>query len=64
MDTAIAIRTMVFKDGVVYFQAGGGIVYDSVEEEEYQETVNKLGANIRAIDEAESKTLTLILTHH
>lgn len=53
MDTAIAIRTMVFKDGVVYFQAGGGIVYDSVEEEEYIETINKLGANVKAIDEAE-----------
>lgn len=54
MDTAIAIRTMVFKDGIVYFQAGGGIVYDSVEEEEYMETINKLGANVKAIDEAES----------
>lgn len=57
MDTAIAIRTMVFKDGVVYFQAGGGIVYDSVEEEEYVETLNKLGANLKAIDEAESELL-------
>jgi anthranilate synthase component I len=54
MDTAIAIRTMLFKDGVVYFQAGGGIVYDSVEEEEYLETVNKLASNVKAIDEAES----------
>jgi anthranilate synthase component 1 len=54
MDTAIAIRTMVFKDGTVYFQAGGGIVFDSVEEEEYVESVNKLGANVKAIDEAES----------
>lgn len=53
MDTAIAIRTMVFKDGVVYFQAGGGIVYDSVEEDEYIETINKLSANVKAIDEAE-----------
>ena len=55
MDTAIAIRTMVFKDGIVYFQAGGGIVYDSVEEDEYIETINKLGANVKAIDEAESE---------
>jgi hypothetical protein len=54
MDTAIAIRTMVFKDGIVYFQAGGGIVYDSVEEDEYIETINKLSANVKAIDEAES----------
>lgn len=53
MDTAIAIRTMVFKDGIVYFQAGGGIVYDSVEEEEYVETINKLASSVKAIDEAE-----------
>ncbi|EJU05727.1 anthranilate synthase component [Dacryopinax primogenitus] len=53
MDTCIAIRTMTFKDGVVYFQAGGGIVYDSVEEDEYIETLNKLRANVKAIEEAE-----------
>jgi len=53
MDTCIAIRTMTFKDGAVYLQAGGGIVYDSVEEEEYVETLNKLKANIRTIDLAE-----------
>jgi anthranilate synthase component 1 len=57
MDTCIAIRTMLFKDGVVYMQAGGGIVYDSVEEEEYVETINKLGGNVRAIEQAESKYL-------
>lgn len=55
MDTCIAIRTMTFKDGVVYFQAGGGIVSDSVEEEEYVETLNKLQGNIRALDAAESE---------
>jgi len=55
MDTCIAIRTMVFKDGVAYLQAGGGIVYDSVEEDEYQETINKLGGNVRALEQAESK---------
>lgn len=53
MDTCIAIRTMVFKDRVAYLQAGGGIVFDSVEEEEYVETVNKLGGNVRALEEAE-----------
>lgn len=53
MDTCIAIRTMLFKDGVVYLQAGGGIVYDSVEEEEYVETINKLGGNVKAIEQAE-----------
>ncbi|KDR81813.1 hypothetical protein GALMADRAFT_240040 [Galerina marginata CBS 339.88] len=53
MDTCIAIRTMTFKDGVAYLQAGGGIVFDSVEEEEYMETINKLGSNVRALEEAE-----------
>ncbi len=42
MDVCIAIRTMTFKDGYAYLQAGGGIVYDSVEEDEYVETINKL----------------------
>ncbi|KAF9227864.1 anthranilate synthase component [Gyrodon lividus] len=53
MDTCIAIRTMTFKDGIAYLQAGGGIVFDSVEEEEYTETINKLGGNVRALTEAE-----------
>lgn len=57
MDTCIAIRTMVFKNGDAYLQAGGGIVFDSVEEDEYIETINKLGANSRALDEAESGSL-------
>jgi anthranilate synthase component 1 len=60
MDTCIAIRTMTFKDGVAYLQAGGGIVFDSVEEEEYVETINKLGGNLRALTEAESKRVTCI----
>ena len=55
MDVCIAIRTMVFKDGVAYLQAGGGIVFDSVEEDEYIETINKLKGNIRAIETAERK---------
>jgi anthranilate synthase component 1 len=53
LDTCIAIRTMLVKDGVVYFQAGGGIVYDSEPEAEYIETVNKMGAVMRALDQAE-----------
>jgi anthranilate synthase component 1 len=53
MDMAIAIRTMLFKNQTVFFQAGGGIVFDSVEEDEYTETVNKLGGNVRAVKEAE-----------
>lgn len=56
MDTCIAIRTMVFKDGAAYLQAGGGIVFDSVEEDEFIETVNKLGGNVRAVEAAERKS--------
>ena len=55
MDTCIALRTMVVKDGVAYLQAGGGIVFDSVEYDEWIETMNKLGANIRTIEEAEKR---------
>ena len=54
MDTAITIRTMVLKDGIAYIQAGGGIVYDSVPENEYYETLHKAQALMRAIEEAES----------
>ncbi|MCX6024448.1 MAG: anthranilate synthase component I [Chloroflexi bacterium] len=53
LDTAIALRTMVVKDGIAYVQAGGGIVYDSQPDPEYWETVNKSMALRRAIDEAE-----------
>ncbi|SHE41656.1 anthranilate synthase component 1 [Caldanaerobius fijiensis DSM 17918] len=41
MDMCIAIRTIIFKDGKAYIQSGAGIVYDSVPETEYQETLNK-----------------------
>ena len=54
MDTAITIRTIVFKDGVAYVQAGGGIVADSDPQSEYQETLHKAGALLKAIDEAEN----------
>lgn len=55
MDTCIAIRTMTFKNGIAYLQAGGGIVFDSVEEDEFIETINKLMGNVRAIESAERK---------
>jgi anthranilate synthase component 1 len=42
MDFALAIRTMILKDGMAYIQAGAGIVYDSNPEMEYEETINKL----------------------
>ena len=53
-DTAITIRTLVVKDGIAYVQAGGGIVADSVPETEYEETVNKARAGLRAIEIAEA----------
>jgi anthranilate synthase component 1 len=42
MDFALAIRTMIIKEGTAYIQAGAGIVYDSNSESEYEETLNKL----------------------
>ena len=55
MDTALILRTGIYKDGVMYVQAGGGIVADSVPEDEYQETRHKAGALLRAIELAEGK---------
>jgi anthranilate synthase component I len=55
MDTCIAIRSLTIKNGVAYAQAGGGIVADSTPEDEYRETENKLGATLRALEEAESR---------
>ena len=57
MDTCIALRTMLLKDGIAYLQAGGGIVYDSDEHDEWIETMNKLGANMRCIEVAEKEYL-------
>jgi anthranilate synthase component 1 len=48
MDTAIAIRTAVIKDQVLYIQAGGGVVADSIPRLEYQESMNKARAMFRA----------------
>jgi len=53
LDTAIAIRTCVYRDGVVSVQAGGGIVADSVPDLEHEETMNKARAVLKAIDVAE-----------
>lgn len=52
MDTCIVLRTAVVKDGVMYAQAGAGIVYDSLPENEQQECINKAKALIRAAEEA------------
>jgi anthranilate synthase component 1 len=53
MDTAIALRTMVVKDGVVSMQAGGGIVADSTPEGEFAESLHKMRGPLRAIELAE-----------
>ncbi len=50
MDMAIAIRTAVIKDRVLYVQAGAGIVADSVPETEWEETQNKARAIVRAVE--------------
>jgi len=63
MDMAIAIRTMVVKNGIAYTQAGSGIVYDSVPEREYEETMNKARALLKAIDQAEKSGLILEGSH-
>src|SRR5690606_25138411 len=54
LDTAIAIRTAIVKDGLVHVQAGGGIVADSTAEAEWQETLNKSRALFRAAAMAEA----------
>ncbi len=52
MDTCIALRTALIKDGVMVVQAGGGVVADSDPEAEYQESRNKAKALLRAAEEA------------
>jgi anthranilate synthase component 1 len=52
LDTCIALRTAVLKDGVLHVQAGGGVVADSDPETEYQETMNKAAALFRAAEQA------------
>jgi anthranilate synthase component 1 len=52
MDSCIALRTAVVKDGTMYVQAGGGIVADSDPEAEFQESCNKARALLRAAEEA------------
>jgi anthranilate synthase component 1 len=53
MDTAIALRTMIVKDGVVSMQAGGGVVADSTPEGEFAESLHKMRGPLRAIELAE-----------
>ncbi len=58
MDICIALRTGVVKDGALYIQAGGGVVYDSQPEAEFTETVNKSRALLQAARDA-----ALFVTH-
>lgn len=53
LDSCIAIRTIMMRDGYASVQAGAGLVADSVPEREYEETVNKARALVRAIEMAE-----------
>ena len=54
LDCCITIRTALLKDGKAYVQAGGGWVNDSTPEAEYQETVNKAKAMLKAVALAEN----------
>ena len=53
LDTCIAIRTLELRDDIAYVQAGAGIVADSIPEKEYEETINKARALVKAIEIAE-----------
>jgi anthranilate synthase component 1 len=55
LDSCIALRTMVIKNGVAHIQAGGGIVADSTPAGEYQESVNKSRALLAALETAERR---------
>src|SRR3712207_8791758 len=59
LDTGITLRTALLKDGVAYFQAGGGVVADSVPSLEHEETCNKAGAVRRALEGAQRRELGL-----
>lgn len=63
MDTAIAIRTAVIKNGELHIQAGAGVVYDSVPELEWKETMNKGRAIFRAVALAEAGLDTAAVKH-
>jgi anthranilate synthase component 1 len=54
MDTCIILRTMVLAGGKAHVQAGGGVVADSVPQREYEETINKAKALLRAVEAAEA----------
>jgi anthranilate synthase component 1 len=55
MDTCIALRTLVLQGKTAFVQAGGGVVFDSVPSDEYEETVNKARGLLKAIEIAETQ---------
>lgn len=63
LDTAIAIRTAVVKDGVAHIQAGAGIVADSVPQLEYEETQHKAAAVVRAVRAASGMRTPVTRVH-
>jgi len=56
LNSCIAIRTIMARDGTAYLQAGAGIVADSVPAREYEESMNKVGALLKAIEMAEGRS--------
>jgi anthranilate synthase component 1 len=54
MDTCIALRTIVWRNGTFDVQAGAGVVADSVPAAEYEETMNKAKAMLKAVEIAEA----------
>jgi anthranilate synthase component I len=59
LDTCITLRTALLKEGIAYFQAGGGVVADSVPSQEHEETRNKARAMARALEVARSREMWL-----
>jgi anthranilate synthase component I len=58
MDMAIAIRTMVVKNGIAYIQAGCGVVHDSIPDREYEESINKAKALLKTVEETNKNVIT------
>jgi anthranilate synthase component I len=59
LDTCITLRTALLKDGIAYFQAGGGVVADSIPSLEYEESRNKARAMEQALEVARSREMWL-----
>lgn len=53
LDTCIALRTILLKDGLAHVQAGGGVTYDSDPTKEYEESLNKAKSSLKAIEMAQ-----------